>query len=154
MIGIGLVACGLAGAVIEVRSARPELDVGQAPPAIVVGAAVHTHVRVAGGGPADAEVWESVAGPWVGSAAPGRPLRLKERFLRDPDLASLFQEVVERAGDGDGEAAYYAYRIHELCFQGLAGLADPTSWPEQARLAAEGEWGALKALQAELRGGR
>jgi predicted flap endonuclease-1-like 5' DNA nuclease len=41
-----------------------------------------------------------------------------------------------------------------LAGEGLAGLFDPTSWPEQARLAAEGEWGVLKALQEELRDGQ
>jgi predicted flap endonuclease-1-like 5' DNA nuclease len=33
-------------------------------------------------------------------------------------------------------------------------LANPTTWPEQARLAAEGDWEALDALQANLKGGR
>lgn len=33
-------------------------------------------------------------------------------------------------------------------------LADPTTWPEQAQLAAEGEWDALKEYQDLLRGGR
>jgi small subunit ribosomal protein S2 len=36
----------------------------------------------------------------------------------------------------------------------LAGLADPSTWPEQARLANAGEWDNLGALQDELRGGR
>jgi predicted flap endonuclease-1-like 5' DNA nuclease len=46
-------------------------------------------------------------------------------------------------------------RLREtLAEEGLARLADPTSWPEQARLAAEGKWGALKALQEELKAGR
>jgi hypothetical protein len=44
---------------------------------------------------------------------------IKERFLQDRDLAPLFDEVVARAGRGDAEAAYYAYRIHELCHQRL-----------------------------------
>ncbi|HNR46240.1 MAG TPA: hypothetical protein PKO03_04175 [Anaerolineaceae bacterium] len=37
-----------------------------------------------------------------------------------------------------------------------AGLnfGDPTTWPEQARLAAAGDWTALKALQDTLKGGR
>jgi hypothetical protein len=37
-----------------------------------------------------------------------------------------------------------------------AGLAmtDPTSWPEQAKLAAEGQWDELQALQDKLKGGR
>lgn len=33
-------------------------------------------------------------------------------------------------------------------------LADPASWPEQARLAAAGDWDGLKALQATLTAGR
>lgn len=33
-------------------------------------------------------------------------------------------------------------------------IADPTTWPEQARLAAEGEWEELKEYQSRLRGGR
>ncbi len=33
-------------------------------------------------------------------------------------------------------------------------IADPTSWPEQARLAAQGDWDALGRLQDELVGGR
>jgi len=33
-------------------------------------------------------------------------------------------------------------------------LADPETWPEQGKLAAAGDWEALKALQGELKGGR
>ena len=33
-------------------------------------------------------------------------------------------------------------------------MMDPSTWPEQARLASEGRWEALKVLQDELRGGR
>ncbi|MEW5960533.1 MAG: helix-hairpin-helix domain-containing protein [Chloroflexota bacterium] len=33
-------------------------------------------------------------------------------------------------------------------------LADPTTWPEQAKLAAAGEWAELEALQDRLKGGR
>lgn len=36
----------------------------------------------------------------------------------------------------------------------LLRLADPTAWPQQAALAAEGQWSALEALQDELKGGR
>ncbi len=36
----------------------------------------------------------------------------------------------------------------------LTALADPGTWPAQARLAAEGEWERLSALQEELKGGR
>lgn len=33
-------------------------------------------------------------------------------------------------------------------------LADPTTWPQQARLAAAGQWEELQKLQDELQGGR
>jgi formate hydrogenlyase subunit 6/NADH:ubiquinone oxidoreductase subunit I/predicted flap endonuclease-1-like 5' DNA nuclease len=36
----------------------------------------------------------------------------------------------------------------------LARLANPTTWPEQARLAADGKWAELKTLQDQLQGGR
>jgi predicted flap endonuclease-1-like 5' DNA nuclease len=36
----------------------------------------------------------------------------------------------------------------------LRRLAHPDTWPEQAALAASGEWEALAALQQELKGGR
>lgn len=36
----------------------------------------------------------------------------------------------------------------------LLRLADPTTWPQQAALAAEGNWPALEELQDELKGGR
>lgn len=37
---------------------------------------------------------------------------------------------------------------------GLTGINNPETWPEQAKLAAAGEWEALEALQDELKGGR
>jgi predicted flap endonuclease-1-like 5' DNA nuclease len=37
---------------------------------------------------------------------------------------------------------------------GLRVPADPASWPDQARLAAAGEWEALQELQGRLKGGR
>lgn len=47
-------------------------------------------------------------------------------------------------------------RLHQILEE--AGpryqLANPETWPEQARLAAGGDWTALNALQEELRGGR
>jgi len=36
----------------------------------------------------------------------------------------------------------------------LRRLHDPTTWPEQAQLAAQGQWDALEKLQDELKGGR
>ncbi len=45
-------------------------------------------------------------------------------------------------------------QILEQANPNLLRLADPTTWPEQARLAADGAWQALEQLQNELKGGR
>jgi len=52
-------------------------------------------------------------------------------------------------------AATDVSRIQEiLAAAALRGLADPTTWPEQAKLASEGRWDKLGGLQDELKGGR
>lgn len=38
--------------------------------------------------------------------------------------------------------------------KGIRGIVDPTTWPEQAKLAMESKWDELKKLQEELKGGR
>ncbi|MEZ4595303.1 MAG: 50S ribosomal protein L17, partial [Chloroflexota bacterium] len=37
---------------------------------------------------------------------------------------------------------------------GLSAINDPTTWPEQAALAAAGDWAALEKMQDDLKGGR
>jgi predicted flap endonuclease-1-like 5' DNA nuclease len=46
-------------------------------------------------------------------------------------------------------------RLNEILTEArLNRLADPATWPEQARLAAEGKWDALEELQGRLKAGR
>lgn len=45
-------------------------------------------------------------------------------------------------------------RLKALLDEAGLQMADPSSWPEQARLAAAGDWDALKSLQDRLKGGR
>lgn len=52
-------------------------------------------------------------------------------------------------------AATDVERLKEILSEaGLGALADPTTWPEQAELAAAADLDALKSLQQELKGGR
>ena len=51
-------------------------------------------------------------------------------------------------------AETHASRLEEILHEASITIADPTTWPEQAQLAAAGEWDALNALQDELKGGR
>lgn len=45
-------------------------------------------------------------------------------------------------------------RLTQILREVNLSLADPTTWPEQARLAAAGNWETLQSLQDELKGGR
>ena len=51
-------------------------------------------------------------------------------------------------------AAATPERLQEILDQASIRLADPGTWPEQARLAAQGEWKALSNFQGQLQGGR
>jgi ribosomal protein L30 len=51
-------------------------------------------------------------------------------------------------------AATDTERLTEILQAANVRLADPTTWPEQAQLAAEGKWSEFKALQESLKGGR
>ncbi len=51
-------------------------------------------------------------------------------------------------------AATEVSRLQQLLEDKGWAFADPTTWPEQARLAAAGDWRALEVLQDELKGGR
>ena len=69
-----------------------------------------------------------------------------------PRIASLLQEAsittfVELA-------ATDVSRLEQILRDANITIADPGTWPEQANLAASGEWDRLKFLQDELKGGR
>ncbi len=67
-------------------------------------------------------------------------------------------EVLTEAGLGTFELVSKANadQIREILVAANSRykMFDPTTWPEQARLAHEGEWDKLKAWQDELDGGK
>lgn len=72
-----------------------------------------------------------------------------------PKIASVLQEagIVTYAQLADAEVSRLE-QILEEADPRLLRLAKPATWPEQAALAATGEWDALQALQNQLKGGR
>ncbi len=72
-----------------------------------------------------------------------------------PRIAAVLQEagITTFAQLADADQARLE-RILEEADPRLLRLASPAHWPEQAALAAAGEWEALQALQSELKGGR
>ena len=51
-------------------------------------------------------------------------------------------------------AGFDAEKLQKLLDDAGIRLGDPSTWPEQAKLAAQGDWAALEKLQDELQGGR
>lgn len=47
-----------------------------------------------------------------------------------------------------------ANEIDQLLDEAKLTFADATTWPEQAKLAAAGDWDALEKLQDNLKGGK
>jgi ribosomal protein L30 len=51
-------------------------------------------------------------------------------------------------------AATDVERLKEILQEGEIRIGDPTTWPEQAALAADGKWDEFNALTDQLKGGR
>ena len=69
-----------------------------------------------------------------------------------PKIAGLLQE----AGIATFAqlAATDVGRLEQTVRDAGITIADPSTWPEQARLASAGKWAELEVLQEELKGGR
>ena len=84
---------------------------------------------------------------------PRKPDNLRRIEGIGPKISSVFQAV--GITTFAQLAATDASRLRQILTEaGLAALADPSTWPEQAGLAAAGKWDALEVLQDELKGGR
>ncbi len=104
--------------------------------------------------------------PTAARHEPSAPLPSAEAEATHPDdleriegIGPKIASVLQAAGITTFAqlAATDVERIKQILEQAnpnLLRLADPTTWPEQARLAAEGAWQALEKLQSELKGGR
>jgi predicted flap endonuclease-1-like 5' DNA nuclease len=95
---------------------------------------------------------EAIPEPPV-AAEPANPDDLKRIEGIGPKIANLLQGAGFTTFNQLAAADVSELRAI-LNAAGLAGLADPTSWPEQAQLAAAGQWAELETLQATLKGGR
>jgi predicted flap endonuclease-1-like 5' DNA nuclease len=85
-------------------------------------------------------------------AAPAQPDDLAMLEGIGPKIAS----VLQAAGISTFSqlASADLNRITQVLQDAGLRLADPATWPEQARLAAEGKWEELKTLTDNLKGGR
>ena len=69
-----------------------------------------------------------------------------------PKIASIFQS----AGISTFAqlAAQEPANLKDILEKAGLRLGDPTTWPQQAKLASEGKWDELQSLQETLKGGR
>jgi predicted flap endonuclease-1-like 5' DNA nuclease len=93
--------------------------------------------------------------PPTPTPVPAQPDELKRIEGIGPRISGVLQAAGittfrQLANTGTGQIR----EILEAADPNLLRLADPTTWPEQAALAAEGDWQALEVLQDELKGGR
>jgi predicted flap endonuclease-1-like 5' DNA nuclease len=86
---------------------------------------------------------------------PAVPDDLKRIEGIGPKIAGVLQEagITTYAQLADAEVSGLEQILGEADPR-LLRLAKPATWPEQAALAAAGEWDALQALQSGLKGGR
>lgn len=85
-------------------------------------------------------------------AAPPRPDDLKVIEGIGPKVARLLNEagIFTFAQLAEADPA----QLKQILEAARLQMMDPTSWPDQARLAAVGDWEALKQMQDSLKGGR
>ena len=112
-----------------------------------------------------ARIEEAPPPSWEEKAPAAAPLAFEEAAPAADDLTRIegigprIAEVLREAGLRTFAqlAAAGAGQIEQILEQAdprLRRLADPTTWPEQAALAAEGRWQELAELQERLKGGR
>jgi len=92
------------------------------------------------------------APPLAPAPAPPVPDDLTRIEGIGPKISSLLQEagITTFAQLAQADLS----RLEQIVREAGITIADPATWPEQAGLAAGGEWDALEVLQNELKGGR
>ena len=85
-------------------------------------------------------------------AVPSKPDDLKIIEGIGPKIASLL--AAAGITTFNQLASTEVHRLSQIVRDAHLAMSDPTTWPEQARLAAAGDWAGLEKLQGELKGGR
>jgi predicted flap endonuclease-1-like 5' DNA nuclease len=123
----------------------------EAPPEVVVAPAVEAETEEA----TEALEAEVVTEEVAEEAKPPAPDDLKRIEGIGPKIASVLQEggiltYAQLAGAEPDELR----QILEESDPRLLRIANPSTWPEQAAFAADGDWDGLAALQSTLKAGR
>lgn len=96
----------------------------------------------------------------VESAPPAAPVKAAaapDDLRRIEGIGPKMNSILNQAGIttfSQLAAAEVPFLRQILADAGMTAVNDPATWPEQAALAARGEWEALEELQEDLKGGR
>lgn len=92
------------------------------------------------------------------AATPKAPKAVKDDLKKIEGIGPKIQTLLEAAGISTFADLAKADTAKLKAILDEAGsrykMHDPTTWPKQAKLAEEGKWEALSAIQAELKGGK
>jgi predicted flap endonuclease-1-like 5' DNA nuclease len=89
--------------------------------------------------------------------------RVVEAVVEEPDELQMIEGIGPRSAQTLLEAGILTFKtlaamdpeaIHSVLREAGVRVPYPETWPEQATLAAAGNWDALKELQGSLKGGR
>jgi predicted flap endonuclease-1-like 5' DNA nuclease len=105
--------------------------------------------------PAPAEPTMQVEVSEAEAPAPPKPVE-PDDLRRIEGIGPKISDVLQDAGITTFAqlATTETDRLREILSEGGIRIANPGTWPEQARLAAAGDWDELKGLQGQLKGGR
>jgi predicted flap endonuclease-1-like 5' DNA nuclease len=110
--------------------------------------------------PAEGPVPSEVEGPVLSPAEGPVPSKVEGTPADDLTRIAGIGPKISNLLRGAGIATYAQLaatdvaQLKQILAQSGIRVADPGTWPEQARLAAAGDWDALKRLQGQLKGGR
>ncbi len=86
------------------------------------------------------------------AAEPAKPDDLRVIEGIGPKISGVLQDAGVTTYAKLAESS--ADQLKEILVKAEIRIGDPTTWPEQAKLAAKGDWDALEKLQEGLKGGR
>jgi predicted flap endonuclease-1-like 5' DNA nuclease len=91
-----------------------------------------------------------------GSSSKSSPARTAERLERIEGIGPKVASLLKAAGIGTFAQLAEAdvEQLSKIMQENRLNFINPSTWPEQARLAADGRWQDLEALQIELKGGQ
>jgi predicted flap endonuclease-1-like 5' DNA nuclease len=99
---------------------------------------------------------KEVAGQLKLSVAAISPATKRDNLKRIEGIGPRISALLQEAGVTTFAqlAVTEVSRLEQIVRGAHLEMIDPGTWPEQARLAADGRWDALQVLQDELKGGR